>query len=409
MFLHAFHIFPISIHFPRRLEFWIGSWKPLEVAKASDWKSFFDRSAVEGSYMVLLPNLSHFSREIWQLWVTDRFPEFVTAWRCTKHDSSYFIMIPNDLSEQSRYASLLNSKKLMCRVVGWLLQNVTCLLVKLSTHIFETHQVLVMLQYMLKSCWYILPSSPRGVSGHGDLLRSIACIAFHHTGCQANALLGSWPKKASHYFSRVVYIQTTMWLCHMYYVFHFFQFNWKNKVDAASFHDVPFRSCWTEAKAISTSHALMQNIVETCSFVVQHLLSSAKHDEWRHEGISSFNSWVHYRRPRDIFGLLKWPDDTWCFCSSLLTSQVLAGKPNQRWCCQRRSGETEDGDLWSLENIRWLTNTRLRAYYLPWCLQAFTRKMQKHNKKTIITLNSQLNHTKTYSIISYKIVQRIYK
>lgn len=145
----------------------------------------------------------------------------------------------------------------------------------------------------------------------------------------------------------------------------------------------------------------MQNTVETCSFVVQHLLSSAKHDEWRQEGISSFNSWVHYRRPRDIFGLLKWPDDTWCFCSSLLTSQVLAGKPNQRWCCQRCSGETKDGDLWSLENIRWLTNTRLRAYYLPWCLQALTRKMQKHNK-TIITLNSQLNHTKTYSILSYK-------
>mmetsp|Transcript_1171 Transcript_1171/g.2615 ORF Transcript_1171/g.2615 Transcript_1171/m.2615 type:complete len:353 (+) Transcript_1171:859-1917(+) len=66
------------------------------------------------------------------------------------------------------------------------------------------------------------------VSGHGDLLRSIACIAFHHTGCQANAL-----------------------------------------------HDVPFRSCWTEAKAISTSHALMQNTVETCSFVVQHLQISA--------------------------------------------------------------------------------------------------------------------------------------
>lgn len=140
------------------------------------------------------------------------------AWSMIHHISSWFRMICQNMSEQSRYASLLNSKKLMCRVVGWLLQNVTCLLVKLSTHIFETHQVLVMLQYMLKSCWYILPSSPRGVSGHGDLLRSMACIAFNHTGCQANALLGSWPKKASHDFSRVVYIQTTMWLCHMCFI-----------------------------------------------------------------------------------------------------------------------------------------------------------------------------------------------
>ena len=119
------------------------------------------------------------------------------AWSMIHHISSWFRMIcqnslamPRFSTPRNSCAELLADCYKMLRAYWWSCQHT-------MTHIFETHQVLVMLQYMLKSCWYILPSSPRGVSGHGDLLRSMACIAFHHTGCQANTLLGSWPKKAS--------------------------------------------------------------------------------------------------------------------------------------------------------------------------------------------------------------------